>query len=295
MIQVKQYIIFTKLIILIAVASALGSLLAPQTGLAQFPPQPPSLVSPPPVNPNSMRQRLDGLLDEETPGVANPCSPVIFPPIFRGEMRLRPVLAFASGTATPAALDEALDLVGDLGLSREAVVLEWMTRIQVSRFSLRYQYDVYFKEFGADENRLELPPGRWGFDVDFIDRPTLRVGANLDFYSMNVRFNARNTPVGRMHIEGGRPVTVGAHLVYNPIVCGTISGSFEARWRTGVTRQCNIDEVELAVGLKSPQTILGTVGARGGWRYKEIRLEDADAGDVDSFWNAIFGEIVYYY
>ena len=131
--------------------------------------------------------------------------------------------------------------------------------------------------------------------MDVIDRPTLRVGADLDFYSMSVRFNAWNTPVGHVRIDGGRPVTVGAHVVYNPIVCGTISGSFEARWRTGLTRQCYIDEVELAVGLKSPETILGTVGARGGWRYKEMRIEEGNSGEVDAVWNAMFGEIVYYY
>jgi hypothetical protein len=52
--------------------------------------------------------------------------------------------------------------------------------------------------------------------------------------------------------------------------------------------------VDLAGGVKTPETVLGSVALRGGWRYTTVEL--ANAGyDVNLNWSAIFGELIYYY
>jgi hypothetical protein len=116
----------------------------------------------------------------------------------------------------------------------------------------------------------------------------------MDFYATRPSFTLDDPVLGVVNIEAPRPATVGAHIALNPVSIGRLSVSMEGRARRSIRTGTRINEYEIAAGLKTPETVLGTVALRGGFRYSDIGLEQNNH-QVDVKWSGFFGELVYHY
>ena len=90
---------------------------------------------------------LSQILEGELPGISEPNAPLIFPPIFRAEVRVRPIFINFTGEVTDDDTGESLNLLDDLGHIENAPVLETMARLKLTRFSLRIHNDSYMRTF----------------------------------------------------------------------------------------------------------------------------------------------------
>jgi hypothetical protein len=244
----------------------------------------------------TLRRTVEG----DMPGMVDKRVPFVFPPKFQAETRVRALFTQLSGGVTDEMTDQTFDFVGDLGYEEQGIVIQSMVRLQFSRFSLRGVYDAYLRTFrgGGAGGRFEWPGFYYGFDFDLYNTSSVRFGLDMDFYPERPTFNVRQlpgiVPATSISIAAPRPSTAGVHLVWNPINCGTLQWSFETRARRSLRTGSKIDEVEVATGFLSPQTVLGVVGLRGGYKYTNLELQ-GDRFDAKAHWSAWFGDIVYYY
>ena len=95
-------------------------------------------VPPPPPSPSEVGRSVGGLFENEMPGIANRWAPLLFPPIFRAETKITPVLTTYSGNVTNTATGVTQDLLSDLGFVHRTGHVEMMAHVQISRASLRY-------------------------------------------------------------------------------------------------------------------------------------------------------------
>ncbi|MEW6350649.1 MAG: hypothetical protein AB1646_16430 [Thermodesulfobacteriota bacterium] len=252
-------------------------------------------ISGTPVSPPAMSGPAStGPLDKEMPGISNKYSPLVFPPIFRAETRVRSVFTKLSGTVRNTSTDFSRSLVGDLGYEDQGIVVEFMARAQASRLSLRAHYDMYLRTYRGTVGTYDWPGFRVGAEVDLVSSASTRFGVDMDFYTSRPSFGPVVTDVGSAIIVGPRPVTAGVYLCYNPADCGTVGWSLEARARRSTRTGTRINELELAVGLKSPEMVLGTVSVRGGIRYTDMSLV-SDPFEANVQWLGIFADLVYLY
>ncbi len=274
-----------------AVAAAILIICAVSTASAQFQPGPGSPwpdIGAPIGGPNAA-------VGGDMPGLTDPGAPLVFPPIFRAEARLRPIYWQIWGNVTEAATGRRLDFQQDLDMIDTGLTLEPMVRFQVGRISLRAHSDIYLRNFSGPDGRLEIPMVRFGADFDLIQTPTLRIGVNTDYKHMSPYFRlTADSPFGARTLNSSRPLTAGCHIDYNPLEYGGVTGSFSARGRLSFRKAIVLNQYEVAAGLRTPETVLGTVALRGGWRYTTV---DFDSGlyEVRSSISGYFGEIVYFY
>ena len=74
-------------------------------------------------------------------GLSDAFSPLVFPPCFQAETKVTPIWMFVgSGTLTTAG-QGTLSLRDDLGLTRTAIFLDTMVRLQAGAFSCRIHYE----------------------------------------------------------------------------------------------------------------------------------------------------------
>ncbi|HMK34394.1 MAG TPA: hypothetical protein VK463_04950 [Desulfomonilaceae bacterium] len=240
----------------------------------------------------TLRRTLEG----DMPGLVDRRVPFLFLPTLRAEARVRTLFLKLSGDLTNSVTDQRLDLIKDLGYEDQGIIIDSLVRLQLSRLSLRGQYDAYLRTFrgGGAGGRLDWPNFHYGFDFDLLSAPCMRFGVNMDFYPTRPQFAVATTPFGPLSIVAPRPVTAGIQLVWNPLNWGTLSWSFEARARRSLRTGSRIDEAEVATGVLSPQTVLGIVGLRGGWRYTNLQLQQ-DLFEVNTQWSGFFADLVYYY
>jgi hypothetical protein len=179
-------------------------------------------------------------------------------------------------------------------MTTDVFVVESMARSQLGRLSFRIHHDHYISGFKGDHIRVDWPLWRLGADFDIVNRPGLRFGLNLDWNPFYPTIQFSDLPLGTYNLTSDQPVSAGVHAVYNGLNFWGISPSAEGRCRVALSERSKINEVEVAGGLKGPETVGGALALRGGWRYSWLTLSDR-AYVADMGWSALFGELVYLY
>lgn len=268
-------------------------------------------------------------------GVANPLVPFVYSPGLRGEARATAIwMGIASGQNTLPALNRTTwKLKDQFDMTKDNLFLDTMLKFSVGPFSVRGHYEQrYFKgqasaanivrRTGLADATFEYSGIRVGGDVDVFLPFGIYAGANLDYdlyqplfteavYSVQYgwRDDKQSGPVWVLgpgkKIEGEGALTLGAHIAANPIgsVYG-VSGLFEirARWPLSGTQ---VTDLEISGGVRAPETILGSVALKFGWRQTKIFFSDTqphpDSGlgaydsDFDAVLDGWFGQFSYYY
>ncbi len=263
----------------------------------------PTLSSGPPSTYDRSGSAFGRILENEMPGIVNKWSPLVFPPIFKAETKIRPVISKLSGKFTDTSTGVSLDFRDALGHFH---VNNWevMIRAQISRVSLRLNRDFFFSdEFTSPHGAaFEWPRLRVGAGFDLILTRCTRFGVDTDYYPKKPSFASPTGPLEPVSVtfDSPRPVSIGVHLAYNSPDCGTVGWSFDGRVRHSflpvfsVGSETRFTELELAIGLKSPELVTGTVSVRSGWRYRDIVMI-SDPFEAHIRWSALFGELVYFY
>lgn len=237
---------------------------------------------------------LGKILEKELPGITDPASPYVWPPSFGAELSVRPIIVYwAEGTVSDPSGSFSLDFHRDLGFVERIVMVEGTARFQLSRFSLRGNYTGFVRNYWGSHGNLDWPEFRIGADLDLVQCNGLRVGVNADGSPWSrPRFSFSRPGIGAHSIEGGRPVSAGVHVAWNPPGWGGLAPSFEARARWPIREATKVTEYEVAGGLKTPATVLGTSALRGGWRYTHLDFS-AQGRDVKATWSGFFAEYVF--
>ncbi|MFC1835699.1 hypothetical protein ACFL2Q_13350 [Thermodesulfobacteriota bacterium] len=235
-----------------------------------------------------------GCLERDMPGFTDPGKPMVFPPVFRGEVRFRPTYIIGSGKLEDTVTDQSWDLASDLLFDDPGFLVESIARVQIGRYSFRAHYDTYVDVPRGARSRLDWPEFRAGFDLDVFYSPIYRFGVNLDYYAERPYFVLRTDALGSRKLAGQNPVTAGVHASYQGINCGGLSGSFESRFSVSLAEDPRVWEADVAAGFRGPELMTGTVGFRGGWRYMKVEMEE-DELKLNLDWNGIFVEIFYLY
>jgi hypothetical protein len=242
-------------------------------------------------------------LDLGFPGLTDAFSPLVFPPTIHAEARVTPIWVSIVSGKVSVAPEGTWDLREQFALNSGKVFLDSMGRLQIGSFSVRLHYEP---RFFAGKIRLPTNPGvtaesnfdfsgvRLGGDWDLFQRNLSRIGLDVDYYIYLPAFTQAIQSQIASEIIGQNAVTLGAHVIYNPInnFYG-MSGICEARarWSVGGT---SVRDLELAAGIKAPATVMGNVALRGG--YRRTMLEYIDSRyTLDAIIAGWFGEIAYYY
>lgn len=239
---------------------------------------------------------LSKAIDQDQPGVANPMAPMVSPPYFTGEARIRPIWqTLISGEYRDPTTGLSLNFTQDLGFAERGVVLESMARFQFSRLSGRIHYEANINAIKGNLGFFDWPDVRYGVDVDLICNKGFRLGLDADMNRFGTFF-AFGLPDGTSGVvTAGIPVTMGVHTAYNPTgYCG-LSSSFEARFRWPIGTGSRITEAEVTAGIKAPTTIIGISAIRGGWRYMEIRSSDHVGREVDVKTSGIYLDYTFFF
>lgn len=236
-------------------------------------------------------------------GLADSLSPLVYPPCFQAETKVAPVWMFVgSGTLTTPG-QATLTLREDFGLSRGALFLDTMVRLQAGALSVRVHYEprafiatprVLDNPTVIGRTDLEYSGVRLGGDFDLVRSKTSRVGLDLDYQCYAPTFTQTVRPQAAISVVGENPFTLGAHAVYNPIrnLWG-ISGIFEIRGRWAVAG-ASVTDMDASLGLKSPETVLGSVALKSGYRRTAIEFNDSQ-NNFETVLSGWFGELAYYY
>ena len=182
-----------------------------------------------------------GAADLGMRGLSDVFSPLVFPPCFRAETKVTPMwMFFGDGTLTTAG-QGTLSLREDLGLTRTAIFLDTMVRLQAGAFSCRIHYEprgvtsnrpVQNNPLVAGRADLDYSGLRVGVDLDLVRKRTSRVGIDMDYQFYRPVFTQTISPQAAVQVSGGNPFTMGAHAVYNPITnLWGLSGILEIRGR----------------------------------------------------------------
>lgn len=269
---------------------------------------------------------LNSFFSEDIPGAFNAAMPLLFPPYFGGEIRIRPTsMNLMKGEAKLGTSngfggqDKWYDLEIDkynnqtvLGLSSKGSYIETMLRLQFSRLSLRGYVNAYLREIPATDGDIDWFTYRFGADLDIVNSYGFRIGPAIDLYpeTFTTRFyNLERDGKRGISIKPYSPVTIGFYAAYNPFTSWAVSPTAEIRfqwpwpYRQGEElggRPLQLTNWEYAVGLKLPKTVLGSTGIRFG--YTETKVEFAGGKGssnrgipVSIQWSGIFGELVWLY
>lgn len=247
-------------------------------------------------------------------GFANPGSPFVYPPGLRGEVRATPIfLSIVKGKGTIASPPLVWNLREHFNMTRTYLFIDTMVKLSVGRWSVRGHYEP--REFVGQTNFRNLPYAhpadarldysgiRIGGDVDIFLPYCIYLGANLDYDLYHPVFTeAVQTDAGGKRLQGEAPLTLGMHVVANPVTSYYgMSGVFEARVRWPISG-ADVTDVELSAGLRTPETILGSVALKFGWRHTEISFSRSQrynglpvSTDFDTTIEGWFGQFCYYY
>ena len=244
-----------------------------------------------------------GAADLGMRGLTDVFSPLIFPPYFRGETKVTPIWTFLGNSTLTTAGQGTLSLREDLGLTRTAIFLDTMVRLQAGAFSLRIHYEPRgFASSSSVQNNplvtgradLEYSGVRLGVDLDLIRKRTSRVGMDMDYQFYRPVFTQTIFPQAAVQVSGDNPLTMGAHAVYNPITnLWGISGILEIRGRWSLSG-ASVTDMDASIGAKSPETVLGSVALKSGYRRTAIEFTDS-RNNFETVLSGWFGELAYYY
>jgi hypothetical protein len=235
-------------------------------------------------------------LQGSLPGLADPTSGYFFLPPLQAELRIRCLYQFMSGELERISTGERVELADELGLVHTTVIVQPMGRIQIGRLSLRLYGDMYTREIKSPGGSTIYWPTIWfGSDFDVIERETWSAGLTFDITPMFPSFTIGPNPLGELAFHSVRPTTVGLFFRYNPPDLGGITPSIEARIRRSTRTGTRLNEGDISVGLKTPETVLGTVALRAGWRYTTITAHDEGDFAIYPNFSAYFFDLVHYY
>ncbi len=252
-------------------------------------------------------------VESDVPGATNPYSFLLFPPYFSGEVRLTPVymnLIKGEIEFNNTAID--LESSDGISLSSKGGYVEFMTRLQVSRFSFRAHYYADIRRIPASRGYVNWLNWRIGADADVICTQGIRIGPTLDLNleRPSLSFNGlAHNPGNSGKVDGYLPLTLGFFASYNPRFSWVVSptAEFRARWpfpfRSGEnlrTQMAQVTEWEYAIGLKLPPTrATGSVGLRFGNRDTTMKFggtnETHTNFPVSLHWSGQFIELVWFY
>ena len=247
-------------------------------------------------------------------GFANPGSPFVYPPGLRGEVRATPIFVrIVKGQETIASPPLVWNLREHFNMINEELFIDTMVKLSVGRWSFRFHYEprdlvgrTNFRNLPnapEAEARLDYSGIRLGGDVDIFLPYGVYLGANLDYDLYRPIFTeAIQTDRGGKKIQGEAALTVGMHVVANPVTSYYgMSGLFEARVRWPALG-AEVTDVELSAGLRTPETILGSVALKAGWRHTEIEFTKPQrynglpvSTNFDATMEGWFGQFCYYY
>ncbi len=247
-------------------------------------------------------------------GLLDAFSPIFSFPRLEGEARLRLIgTQLLSGKVVVPSQQLAWDLKSDFGLEPNELFLDSMVRVQLGRLSVRLCYEMRdykgntplttLPNLPFGEARFDYTGLRLGGDFDVVQWGRSRAGIDLDYDLFNPNFTANiyDANPGKQ-INGTAALTIGTHIVYNPtFTLYGVSGIAEARARWSVSGT-ELTDWEVSGGLKSPETVLGSVALEGGYRRTSIGFHDTEvfnnvpaSTDFNADIGGWFGEIVYYY
>jgi hypothetical protein len=250
---------------------------------------------------------------QELSGLVEGYSPVISLPWLRGEMKGRVTwVQPVSGNQNIPDLGINFDLKDNFDLSAGRWSVDYMLRVQLSRLSGRLNYEIRDFTGTAPLNNVPGQPAgtarftytgiRLGADFDIVQQNRSRFGLDMDFDLYSPNFTESIQTPGGKSITGAAPITLGIHGVYNPVFCfWGVSTILEGRVRWPIS-QTKVTDWELSAGLVSPETMLGTMALKGGYRRTRIQFSDSQlfqgqsfSTDFDIVTGGVFGELVYYY
>lgn len=246
-------------------------------------------------------------------GVMDPASPFVFSPGLRGEARVTPIwIGISGGNETVPALGLTWNLREQFNMTRSQLFLDTMLKFSAGRFSVRGHYEP--RELVGRTNFQNTPYGymaearidysgiRVGGDVDVFLPYGIYFGANLDYDLYRPFFTESIQTAGGKKIIGESPLTWGVHAVVNPVSSYYgVSGMFEVRARWPLSG-AEVTDLELAAGVRTPETILGSMALRFGWRHTKISFGASQrynslpvSTDFDAVLDGWFGQFCYYY
>jgi hypothetical protein len=242
---------------------------------------------------------------EDFPGLANPYSPLISQPAFHVETKLSPIfIGVSSGKVTMASTSSEWGLKEAFGMDQTFLFIDSMVRFQFGRFSVRCIYEpreiVGETRFQHDPTapkaraHLDYSGLRLGADADLYQWGLSRIGLNFDHDLYPLIFSEANETPGGVKFQGKEVVTLGVHAVYNPIwtwygVSGVVE--FRARWPLSRTK---VTDVAVSAGIKTPETVLGALSWRVGYRSTAFELTGAQR-TLDGILGGWFGEVAYFF
>jgi hypothetical protein len=242
---------------------------------------------------------------DDIPGLANPCSPLVFPPLFRAEVSASPIwVHLSSGKLSGSGIPSSWDLEKEFHFDNRAVSVDFMARLQTGRFSIRGYYEP--RDFSGEKHfqdnptaslsyaRFSYPGVRIGVDVDLAQWQLSRIGVDMDYDVVSPTFTEASETAAGFKMTGSGPLTIGVHGLYNPTAA--FSGispllQFRARWPVS---GAELTDVMVAAGLRSPETVLGSMALKTGYRHTIIEF-GASGRTFDMTLDGWFGELAYYY
>jgi hypothetical protein len=250
---------------------------------------------------------------QELSGLVDGFSPFVFLPRLQGEMKGRVTWAqLVSGNQSIPDLGINWDLKDNFNLSSGHLFVDYMVRVQLSRLSGRLYYEIRdFDGIAPLQNVPGQPSAtarftytgiRLGADFDVYQRNRSRFGVDMDFDLYSPNFTESIQTLGGKSITGPAAVTIGMHGVYNPVFCfWGVSTILEGRVRWPLS-DTKVTDWEVSAGLVSPETMLGAMALKGGYRRTRVQFKDSQlfqntgvSTDFDITMGGVFGELVYYY
>jgi hypothetical protein len=197
-------------------------------------------------------------------------------------------------------------------LDNAKIGLDIMGRLQLGRLSFRlHTGGMEFKgglptanlpEQIRGESLFRYAGWRIGGDFDVFQRGLTRIGADIDYDLFQPYFyESIRTPGGKA-IYGSQSCTIGLHGIIHPgfnLMGVTAIVESRARWSVSGS---DLTQWEFGLGVKSSDTIMGSISFRGGYRFTDLHFSDYQAfNNIQSRAHfqvempGWFGEMAYYY
>jgi len=234
-------------------------------------------------------------------------------PPLQAEVEVRPIwVTIERGRQAIPSSGIAWDLKNHFNLNQTNLFLDIIVRLQASRLSFRAAYaqrDFASKVMVVGRPDLPWVEARFSCtdvqltgEFDIFQRGRSRAGINLDWSTFQPTFREGAQTVGGKAIAGPTALTLGIHAVYNPTAWYyglSPVAEARARWPVAGTQ---VTDWEVSLGLKTPETILGTSALKGGYRRTAIEFNDHQLWNgatvntnFDTVLSGWFVELAYYY
>jgi hypothetical protein len=246
-------------------------------------------------------------------GLLDPQAPLFSFPTLQGEFTVTPNwIAITGGKQTIPTQGIAWDLKEQFGLTQTNLFVDFMGRVQAGRISFRIHYeprdfvgtkvDINDQQSRDAAARLSYTGVRLGGDLDVVQWYRSRAGLDMDYDQYSPVFSEAVRTLGGKQISGDAALTWGFHVFLNPPQdFYGVTGLFEARCRWPVSGT-EVTDLKISWGLRSPDTILGSVALKAGYRRTNLEFTRSQLFNgmgvqttVDATMSGWFGEIAYYY